>query len=65
MRVQVNGIQVNYRIDGDEGAPWLTLVTGIANDVSMWDSQLPALADFRVLRYDLRGEGGTRGRCRG
>ena len=59
MHVEVNDIRVNYRIDGEAGAPWLTLVTGIANDVSMWDGQLPALADFRVLRYDLRGQGGT------
>jgi 3-oxoadipate enol-lactonase len=25
----------------------------------MWDAQLPALGGFRVLRYDLRGQGGT------
>jgi 3-oxoadipate enol-lactonase len=59
MHVQVNDIRVSYRIDGEEGAPWLTLVTGIANDLSMWDGQLAALGDFRVLRYDLRGQGGT------
>jgi len=55
----VNGIRVNTRIDGPAGAPWLTLVTGIANDVTMWDAQMPALRGFRVLRYDLRGQGGT------
>jgi 3-oxoadipate enol-lactonase len=55
----VNGIRVNTRIDGPSGAPWLTLVTGIANDLSMWDTQMPALSSFRVLRYDLRGQGGT------
>jgi 3-oxoadipate enol-lactonase len=56
----VNGIAVNHKIDGREGAPWVTLVTGIANDLSMWDGQVPALArDFRILRYDLRGQGGT------
>jgi len=59
MHVQVNDIRVHYRIDGEEGAPWLTLVTGIANDLSMWDAQLPALGGFRLLRYDLRGQGGT------
>ena len=38
----------------------MTFVTGIANDYSMWDAQVPALArDFRVLRYDLPGQGGT------
>jgi 3-oxoadipate enol-lactonase len=40
---------------------WVTLVTGIANDLTMWDGQLPVLAPrFKVLRYDLRGHGGTR-----
>jgi len=56
----VSGISVNYRIDGRSGAPWVTLVTGIANDLAMWDGQLPALErEFRILRYDLRGQGGT------
>jgi 3-oxoadipate enol-lactonase len=51
--------EVSYRVDGKSG-PWVTFVTGIANDYSMWDGQVPALAgDFRVLRYDLRGQGGT------
>jgi 3-oxoadipate enol-lactonase len=55
----VNGIRVNTRVDGPAGAPWLTLVTGIANDLSMWQPQMPALRGLRVLRYDLRGQGGT------
>ena len=51
--------EVSYRVEGESG-PWLTFVTGIANDYSMWDRQVPALAgDFRVLCYDLRGQGGT------
>jgi 3-oxoadipate enol-lactonase len=51
--------EVSYRVDGAAG-PWVTFVTGIANDYSMWDAQVPALArDFRVLRYDLPGQGGT------
>ncbi len=52
-------IKTHYRIDGRAG-PWVTFVTGIANDTSMWDGQVPALErDFRLLRYDLRGQGGT------
>jgi 3-oxoadipate enol-lactonase len=51
--------EVSYRVDGTRG-PWVTFVTGIANDYSMWDAQVPALErDFRVLRYDLPGQGGT------
>lgn len=51
--------EVSYRVDG-AGGPWVTFVTGIANDYSMWNGQVPALIrDFRILRYDLRGQGGT------
>ena len=51
--------RIAYRVDGSRG-PWVTFVTGIANDTTMWEGQLPALeGDFRVLRYDLRGQGGS------
>lgn len=60
MHIKANGIDTHYQIDGTEGAPWLTFVTGIANDVTMWDGQIAALArDFHILRYDLRGHGQT------
>lgn len=60
MRSNVNGIEVRYEIDGRNFGPWVTFVTGIANDVTMWDGQISALArDFRILRYDLRGHGQT------
>lgn len=52
-------MRTNHRIDG-AGHRWVTFVTGIANDLGMWDGQLPALErDFRILRYDLRGHGGS------
>ena len=51
--------RIEYRVDGKRG-PWVTFVTGIANDTTMWDGQVaPLAADFRVLRYDLRGQGGS------
>ena len=60
MHIKANDINIHYLIDGKEGAPWVTFVTGIANDVTMWDGQITALADdFRILRYDLRGHGQT------
>jgi 3-oxoadipate enol-lactonase len=59
-QVDVNGIKIDYRIDGKEGAPYITFVTGIANDVTMWDGQVAVLGkDYRTLRYDLRGHGDT------
>jgi 3-oxoadipate enol-lactonase len=59
-QVDINGIKIEYRVDGKEGAPYVTFVTGIANDLTMWDSQAETLGrDFRILRYDLRGHGDT------
>jgi 3-oxoadipate enol-lactonase len=59
-QVDTNGIKIEYRIDGKEGAPYITFVTGIANDLTMWDTQVEALGkDYRTLRYDLRGHGDT------
>src|SRR3970040_478754 len=59
MHTEVNGIRVSYRVDG-AGDPWATSATGMANNLSMWDGQVAALErDFRILRYDLRGHGGT------
>jgi 3-oxoadipate enol-lactonase len=58
MYAQVNGVRMHYSVDGPLGAPWVTFVTGIANDVTMWEGQVRALAGkYRILRYDLRGQG--------
>ena len=60
MKITANGINVNYTLDGPDSAPVVTLSHSLANDLTMWDPQLPALtAKFRVLRYDTRGHGGT------
>jgi 3-oxoadipate enol-lactonase len=64
MRVNANGIEINYQIDRREGssrdAPWLIFSNSLATNLTMWDQQA---ADFsgshRVLRYDQRGHGGT------
>ena len=56
----VNGIDVAYRLEGPEGAPALTFSNSLASNLSMWDDQAAAFAgEYRVLRYDTRGHGGT------
>ena len=58
MFVVANGIRMHCAVDGPEGAPWVTFITGIANDTTLFEGQARALADkYRVLRYDLRGQG--------
>ena len=56
--VQLNGIDLNYRIDG-EGDTTLVLINGLADDLASWDFQVPALveAGIRVVRFDNRGIG--------
>ncbi|MGO1072435.1 3-oxoadipate enol-lactonase [Lysobacter sp. CA199] len=52
--------RLHYRIDGYEGRPWLTLCNSLGTDLHMWDPNIDALrAQFRVLRYDRRGHGGS------
>lgn len=59
-QVDVNGIKMEYRIDGREGSPYVTFITGIANDHTLWDAQVEEVGKtFRTVRYDLRGHGDT------
>ncbi|MEC7489580.1 MAG: alpha/beta fold hydrolase [Pseudomonadota bacterium] len=59
-RFDANGPSLNYVIDGPDRAPWVTFITGITNDTSMWDDQVTSLSkDFRLLRLDTRGHGGS------
>jgi 3-oxoadipate enol-lactonase len=60
MRINANGISINYQIDGPEGAPWLILSNSLLTSLAMWDEQVAELkTTFRVLRYDQRGHGAT------
>jgi 3-oxoadipate enol-lactonase len=60
MKVKANGISINHRIDGPEGAPWLVLSNSLATNLAMWDDQAREFGRaFRVLRYDQRGHGET------
>ena len=58
MKIKVNGVNLNYRIDGPESAPWVTMSNSLATTHQMWDPQMGALTkSYRVLRYDKRGHG--------
>ncbi len=57
--VRANGIEIDYRLDGD-GPEVLVLVNGLADAKESWAAQVPAFAErYRVLSYDNRGVGGT------
>ena len=51
-----------HRLDGPPDAPVVVLSNSLGTDMTMWDPQLPALAErFRVVRYDTRGHGRVAG----
>lgn len=60
MQVQGDGATFNCRIEGVDGAPWVTLVHGIATDLSLWDEFAVGLSpQYRILRFDVRGHGAS------
>jgi 3-oxoadipate enol-lactonase / 4-carboxymuconolactone decarboxylase len=50
-------VKLHWRADG-MGRP-LLLLNSVGCDLSLWDGVMPHLADFRVLRMDMRGHGGS------
>jgi len=55
-----DGCRIFYRFDGSHEKPVLVLSNSIATTLQMWDGQVEELSKyFRILRYDLRGHGGT------
>ena len=60
MKVKVNGVELNCRIEGKKGAPWITLSHALCNNLSLWDDHIPVLKyRYRILRYDQRGHGAS------
>jgi 3-oxoadipate enol-lactonase len=58
MRIEANGIKMNYELSGKEGAPSVMLSHSLGCSLVMWDPQVQVLeTDYQVLRYDTRGHG--------
>jgi 3-oxoadipate enol-lactonase len=55
-----DGCRIAYRFDGPADAPVLLLSNSLGTTMEMWEPQKAAFAEhFRVLRYDMRGHGGS------
>jgi len=50
-------VKLHHVVDGD--GPTLVLLGSLGSTTAMWEPQLPALRDFRVIRVDLPGHGGS------
>ena len=60
MRNKANGIQMNYELSGKKEAPVVVLSHSLCSSLVMWNPQMDVLnLHFQVLRYDIRGHGGT------
>jgi 3-oxoadipate enol-lactonase len=54
----VSAVAVSYTEDGPADAPVVLLGNSLGSTRSMWDAQVPALAErYRVISYDARGHG--------
>lgn len=52
--------RIYWRSDGDPNLPALVLGNSLGTDFSLWDTILPRLLrHFYVIRYDMRGHGGS------
>lgn len=58
--LQIDGVCHHYRSEGNPANPPLLLAHPVGFDHGIWDAMIPNLTqDFHVVRYDLRGHGGT------
>jgi 3-oxoadipate enol-lactonase len=55
-----DGVRLNVEICGRDETPVILMMHSIGCDLTLWDLQSQSLAcDFRVVRYDARGHGGS------
>jgi 3-oxoadipate enol-lactonase len=53
-------MKTNYRLEGPSGAPVVTLTHPLGVTLALWDDHVASLSKrYRVLRYDVRGHGGS------
>src|SRR5262245_64903972 len=50
-------IVVHHELTGPADADVVVLSNSLGSELAMWERQLDALRNHRVLRYDLRGHG--------
>ena len=58
--IDCNGDAFEVQIDGPDAAPPLLLANSLSSDLFMWDDQIPSWSkQFRVIRYNARGQGAS------
>jgi 3-oxoadipate enol-lactonase len=60
MQASINGIRLNYTVEGASAAPTVVLHHPLATNLSTWDELTAALSPrYRVVRFDARGHGAS------
>ena len=60
MQIKAKGIQINFELSGEKGAPTVVLSHSLSSSLLMWNPQIDALNPyFLALRYDTRGHGAS------
>lgn len=58
--IDSQGCRLYWRADGDPSLPGLVLANSLGTDVTLWDPILDSLLErFFVVRFDMRGHGGS------
>jgi 3-oxoadipate enol-lactonase len=58
MQAAINGIRLNYEVEGQSAGPAVVLHHPLATNLGTWDELTAALAPrYRVVRFDARGHG--------
>lgn len=60
MLAPINGVYLHYELAGPADAPAIAFSNALGAALGIWDQVADALSrDFRILRYDTRGHGGS------
>lgn len=59
MLVWLDDLRLNAEISGRPDGPPLVLIHALGTDLSIWTPLVAALPRHRILRFDLRGHGGS------
>ena len=60
MKAQAADFWINYELTGNPDLPVVVMSHPLGGSLEIWDPQIDALSNqFRILRYDTRGHGGT------
>ena len=56
--IEVNGINIHYKLEGPENGPSVVFSNSLGTDLRIWDEVISYLPkNIRILRYDKRGHG--------